>query len=337
MFFWVACAWCLAHVLVGPRPAPSPRVVGSRRRHARPRAAQQVRGGAPGRAAPASTSSTRREPAPLARHPGPTSRWRIALCIFAPVDRVECPAPLGVVLLPEHARLRGLQRDPTGLAPQERRGPGAGHACPWLWVGLVFELVRGSAGGPAARAAIHLLALRAAHRAVHRRRRVVEHQPAPLPLGRRPAISCSSSRSARRCTAACAGSRLYRWGLGATAAAHADRDHRADQPYRDRLAPGPARPVAASSPASRIRTYECVDITGLERAFVERGLLDRHDVFVVLGLVVPGRQGRLRAARASCPSSPSPGTTRGASHSSTGRSATSARTASSSPPRPPPR
>ena len=27
-------------------------------------------------------------------------------------------------------------------------------------------------------------------------------------------------------------------------------------------------------------TYECVDMTGLERAFRERGLLDRTDVFV---------------------------------------------------------
>ena len=60
-------------------------------------------------------------------------------------------------------------------------------------------------------------------------------------------------------------------------------------------------------------------MTGLERAFRERGLLDRHDIFVFSDRWF--RAGKVGyGLRGSSPSSPSPETTRGASPSSTARS-----------------
>jgi len=100
------------------------------------------------------------------------------------------------------------------------------------------------------------------------------------------------------CRGLAAGSRLYRAGLVATAAAtligitvltsHIATGWLQDLPILSRVLTGIEDP-----------TYECVDVTGLERAFRERGLLDRSDVFVVsdwwfrAGKVDYGLKGRL--------------------------------------------
>jgi hypothetical protein len=75
------------------------------------------------------------------------------------------------------------------------------------------------------------------------------------------------------------GSRFYRWALGATVAVtlgaltvvttHIATGWLQDLPVLSRVLHGIEDP-----------TYECVDMTRLERAFAERGLFDRPDVFV---------------------------------------------------------
>ena len=181
MFFWVACAWCLAHVLVGPPPrralgwwatAGAMLGLGMLSKYA---AVLLIAGAG-------LYMLTRREQRHWLAHPGPYLALAIALCIFAPV----------IVWNAQHRWVsfffqstRGVE-DFGGIRPDWLLKNVAGQALailPWLWVGLVIELVTGFAAAPAARAAVRLLALRAAHRAVHRRGRVVEHQPAPLPLG----------------------------------------------------------------------------------------------------------------------------------------------------------
>jgi hypothetical protein len=297
MFFWVACAWCLAHVLVGPPPrralgwwaaAGAMLGLGMLSKYA---AVLLIAGAG-------LHVLTRREQRHWLAHPGPYLALALALGIFAPV----------IVWNAQHRWVsfffqstRGVE-DFSGIRPDWLVKNVAGQALailPWLWVGLVIELVTGFG-----------------RRSPQPERQFVSWLSVP-PIVLFTGVAAWSSTSqhhfhwatpgylllflslgetVRRGLAA--GSRLYRGGLAATAAAtligitvltsHIATGWLQDLPVLSRVLTGIEDP-----------TYECVDMTGLERAFHERGLLDRKDVFVFsdwwfrAGKVDYGLKGRL--------------------------------------------
>ena len=85
---------------------------------------------------------TRREQRHWLAHPGPYLALAIALGVFAPVIVWNAQHGWVLVLLPEHAGRRGLQR----IRPDWLLKNVAGQALailPWLWAGLVAEFVTG--------------------------------------------------------------------------------------------------------------------------------------------------------------------------------------------------
>ena len=152
---------------------------------------------------------------------------------------------------------------------------------PWLWAGLVVEFIAGFAQRPRepARQFIAWLSVTpivlftgvaawSSASQAHFHWATPGLSPALPAAGRDGCIEGSTRRS-----------RFYRWALGGDRCGHRYHGHRADEPHRHRLAPGLARAVARPL-RHRGSDLECVDMTGLERAFAERGLLDRPDVFV---------------------------------------------------------
>ena len=242
MFFWVACAWCLAHVLVGPPPrralgwwaaAGAMLGLGMLSKYA---AVLLIAGAG-------LYVLTRREQRHWLAHPGPYLALAIALCVFAPV----------IVWNAQHRWVsfvfqstRGVE-DFSGIRPDWLLKNVAGQALailPWLWAGLVVELVTGFGRRPPqpARQFVSWLSVPPivlftgvaawsstsqhhfhwAHARLPPPLPPARRDGAPRPRGGQPSLSRGTRGNRRR---------------------HADRDHRAHQPYRDRLAPGPARPV----------------------------------------------------------------------------------------------
>ena len=222
MFFWVACAWCLAHLLVGPPPrrplgwwaaAGAMLGLGMLSKYA---AVLLVAGAG-------LYVLTRREQRHWLAHPGPYLALAIALCIFSPV----------IVWNAQHRWVsfffqstRGVE-DFAGIRPDWLLKNIVGQAIamlPWLWAGLVVELIAGFARRPPEPARqIRRVALGDADRAIHRRGRVVEREPASFPLGDArlsPALP-AARRDLYRGLAR--GSRLYRWGLARHRRGHGDR------------------------------------------------------------------------------------------------------------------
>ena len=163
---------------------------------------------------------TRREQRHWLAHPGPYLALAIALCDLRAGGRVECPAPVGVVLLPEHARRRGLRRASgrTGSSrtSRARRWP----SCPGSGRASSSSSSPGSGGGPRSPRGSSSPGCPCRPSCCSPAWPRGRARASTTSTGRRPATSSSSSRSERRCAAASrAGSRLYRGALAATAAA----------------------------------------------------------------------------------------------------------------------
>jgi hypothetical protein len=151
---------------------------------------------------------------------------------------------------------------------------------PWLWAALVAELVASFGGRPPEPA----------------RRFVAWLSVAPIALFTGVATYASTSQhhfhwatpgylllflplGARVQRGLARGSALYRRSLGATAAVSV----LAVTVLTTHVATGWLKDVPGLSAALvgiEDPSFECVDFSGLERAFAERGLLDRRDVFV---------------------------------------------------------
>lgn len=296
MFCWVACAWCLAHVLVGPRsPRPLAWWTGA--------GAMLGLGMLSKYAAVLLIAGafcyvlTRRDQRHWLATPGPWVAVIVALVIFSPV----------VIWNARHQWLsfffqstRGVE-DFGGIRPDWLLKNIAGQALamlPWIWIGIVVELVRGFRRRPP----------------VEARQLVSWLSVTPIVLFTGVAAWSSTSQhhfhwatpgylllfvplgdTVRRGLAH--GAALWRWTLGATAAitivavavltTHIGTGWLQDVPGLSRVLYGIEDP-----------TFECVDMTGLERAFAERGLLDGRS-FVVsdwwfrAGKVDWGLKGRL--------------------------------------------
>jgi len=278
MFFSLACVWCLAHLLVGPPPR-------------RPLAWWAATGVMLGLAMLSKYAAvllvigaglhvlTRRDQRHWLARPGPYLALGIALLLFSPV----------LVWNARHEWIsfvfqstRGLD-DYAGIRPEWLLRNIAGQSLtllPWLWAGLLFELITAltrRSAGPERRfiawLAVTPIALFTAVAAYSSASLHHFHWPTPgylllfLPLGDR------VSRGLAR------GNAAYRWGLGATVATSVAvltvlTTHIGTGWLKD--LPGFAKPLEGIEDP----TFECVDFTGLERAFAERGLLDRKDLFV---------------------------------------------------------
>jgi len=278
MFFSLACVWCLAHLLVGPPPrrslgwwAAAGAMLGL--------AMLSKYAGVLLVAGAGLHVLTRRDQRRWLAHPGPYLALGIALLLFSPV----------LVWNARHEWIsfafqstRGLS-DYTGIRLDWMLENIAGQAIvllPWVWAGLVIELIASFRGRPpeaerrfiawlaVVPIAVFTAAASYSSASVHH-----YHWPTPgylllfLPLG-----DTVSQHLAR-------GSAAYRRGLRATAvtsliAIGVLTTHIATGWLKD--LPGLAKPLEGIEDP----TFECVDFAGLERAFAERGLLDRRDIFV---------------------------------------------------------
>jgi hypothetical protein len=278
MFFWLASVWCLVHVLLPPastRPlrwwaaAGAMLGLGLQSKYT---AVLLVAG------AGLYVLGRRAERRWLA-HPGPYAALAIALVLFSPV----------LLWNARHHWISFVWQSTRGL--DELQGVRldwmlknvAGQSLellPWIWLGLVAELVRSlrpSASperrlvGCLAVVPVVLFTAVAAYALTGQRH---FHWGMPgylllfLPLGERVHEALARGRAA------------YRWGLGATAVLsfafmalatiHVATGWLKDGP------PWLARALAGDEDP----TLECIDFSALERAFAERGLLGRRDVFV---------------------------------------------------------
>ncbi|HYB43517.1 MAG TPA: glycosyltransferase family 39 protein [Candidatus Methylomirabilis sp.] len=280
MFFWLACVSCLVRVLLDPAP-----------RHALGwwAAAGALLGLGllskyqavflvPGVALYLLRRPDQRR---WLAHPGPYLALGIAALLFLPV----------LVWNAQHHWIsfiwqstRGLD-DPRGLSLEPTRVLAniAGQALellPWVWLALVVELVRSfRRTAPPARQLLAWLAvgpivLFTAVAVYAPLARTHFHWGMPgylllfLPLGD------TVDRWIRQ------GLAIGRWGLAATAGVSIlgmtlVTAHEATGFLKD----GPAW-LARAVAEDRDPTYECIDYTGLDAAFAERGLLDRKDIFV---------------------------------------------------------
>jgi hypothetical protein len=278
MFFWLGCVWCLAHVLLDP-PASRPLMwwaaagamlgLGLLSKYT---ALLLVTGAG-------LYVLARRDRWRWLTHPGPYLALAIALVLFSPV------------------LLWNAQHDWISFAWQSTRGLDelqgirldwmlrniGGQALlllPWIWVGLVVELwlaFRRQAVpahrfiGCLAVVPIVLFTLVSAYAATGQRH---FHWGMPgylllfLPLGEAVHRGLDQHR------------RAYRWALGATTAFSllfmaGAVSHVATGWLKD--LPGA---FVSGLAGDRDPTLECVDLTELERAFAERGLLGQRDLFV---------------------------------------------------------
>ena len=279
IFFWVACAWCLAHVLVGP-PSPCPlawwAAAGAMLGLAMlsKYAAVLLVAGAAG------FVLTRREQRHWLAHPGPYVAVAIAAALFSPVLMWNVRHGWASFVFQS---TRGLD-EWSGLRLDWLVWNIVGQSLvllPWVWAGLVWELVTSFGRRPPAPqrqfvawlsvspivvfTAVAVYAITGQHHF---------HWTAPgfvllfLPLG-----ATVERGLAERPV-------LYRNLLAGTAIAtvlgitilttHIATGWLQDVPGLSKTLTGIEDP-----------TFECVDFDGLERAFAERGLLDRTDLFVL--------------------------------------------------------
>ncbi len=277
MFFWLACVWCLAHLLVGP-PA------------ARPLAWWAAAGAMLGLALLSKYQAlllvvgagmwvlTRRDQRRWLAHPGPYLALAIAALLFSPVLAWNAQHRWASFLFQS---TRGLD-DYGGLHlgwVLWNVGGQSLELLPWIWAALVVELVRsfGCRASQPQRPFIAWLAVTpivlftavaayASAGQAHFHWGMAGYILLFLPLGD------TVHRGLAR------GSAFYRRALAATAV----------------IAPlvlivavthtttGWLNRLRLSEALARVEdpTLECIDFTGLERAFAERGLLGRSDVFV---------------------------------------------------------
>lgn len=278
MFFWVACAWCLAHVLVGPSPR-------------RPLAWWAAAGLMLGLGMLSKYAAvllvagaglhvlTDRDQRRWLAHPGPYVALAIALAVFSPVIAWNAQHRWVSFLFQS---TRGVE-DFAGIRADWLLRNVAGQAIailPWLWAGLVAELATAFGRRPPQPARRFLawlsvtpIALFTAAAAWSSTGQHHFHWATPgylllfLPLGDTVARGLARGRA------------LHRWGVGVTAGValaavttlttHIATGWLQDLPVLSGILTGIEDP-----------TYECVDLTGLERAFAERGLLGRADLFV---------------------------------------------------------
>jgi len=278
MFFWLACVWCLAHLLLDP-PAT------------RPLRWWAVAGTMLGLGMLSKYTAVllvvgaflwvlvRRDQRRWLAHPGPYLALAIAAGLFTPVllwnERhhwisFAWQSTRGLDEL-QGIRLDWMLRNIAGQAVE---------VLPWIWLALVVELCRsfGRQAGPERRfigclalVPIVLFTAVSAYAATGQRHfhwGMAGYLLLFLPLG------ASVHRAIER------GQRVYRWGLPATVVLSFGfmmvvTTHVATGWLKD----GPAwlsRALAGDNDG----TLECVDLTSLERAFRERGLLARRDLFV---------------------------------------------------------
>jgi len=278
MFFSLACVWCLAHLLVGPPPR-------------RPLAWWTAAGAMLGLAMLSKYAAvllvagaglyvlTRREQRRWLAGPGPFVALGVAILVFSPV----------LVWNAQHRWISFIFQSTRGL--DDYGGIHldwvllniAGQSLtllPWVWGALVVELIASFGRRPpqperrfVAWLAVTPILLFTAVAAYANTSLHHFHWPTPgylllfLPLGDTLHRGLTRGRAA------------YRWSLGATAViallamtvltTHIGTGWLKDLPGLSRTLTGIEDP-----------TFECVDFTGLERAFAERGLLDSKGVFV---------------------------------------------------------
>ncbi len=278
MFFWLACIWCLAHLLLEPKAG-------------QPMAWWAAAGAMLGLAMLSKytavllvagaglyvlgRSDTRRWLA----HPGPYLALAVAALAFSPV----------LVWNARHHWISFLWQSTRGLDELSgirldwmlrNIGGQSLLLLPWVWVALVVELWRSfRRQAPPQRRFIACLAVipivlftAVAAYALTGQRHFHWGMPGYLllflPLGD------TLDRRLRQ------GSVFHRWALGATVALSllgmaVATSHAATGWLKD----GP-RWLSEALAGDKDPTLECIDFTALERAFAERGLLARHDVFV---------------------------------------------------------
>ena len=278
MFFWVACVWCLAHLLLGPPPR-------------RPLLWWAAAGAMLGLALLSKYQAvllvvgaglyvlSRRDQRGWLARPGPYVALVIAAAFFTPV--LLWNARHHWVSFAWQST-RGLD-ELTGLRLDwmlRNIGGQALELLPWVWLALVVELGRSflRRATPARRfigclAVVPIVLFTAVtlYAATGQRH---FHWGMPgyvllfLPLGETVHRGLERRRAAFRFSLAItvALSLLFMTGTTTYVATGWLKD-------------GPAW-VAALTGGDKDPTLECVDLTNLERAFAERGLLDRHDLFV---------------------------------------------------------
>ncbi len=298
MFFWLACVWCLAHLLLGPPPRG-------------PLAWWAAAGAMLGLAMLSKYTAvllvagaglyvaTWRDQRRWLANPGPYLALALAALLFAPVLVWNAQHRWISFLFQGTRGMDGF----TGLHLDWVARNIVGQMLellPWIWAALVVELVRsfGRTRPQPQRRFIAWLAvtpiviftLVAAYASTAQR---LFHWGMPgylllfLPLG---------DTLHRRLAP---GGAALRWGLGATAALSllvmtVTTTHVATGWLKD----GPGW-LAAALAGEKDPSLECIDFTALEGAFAERGLLDRRDVFVFTdlwfraGKVDYGLKGRL--------------------------------------------
>src|SRR5262245_1086255 len=300
MFFWLACVCCLARLFLGPAPrwpmwwwtaAGTLLGLGLLSKY---QAVLLVPG-------VGLYLLTQREQRGWLVHPGPYLALAIAALVFSPVIAWNA-AHHWISFVWQGTR--GLN-DPeygTGIHPTWVLANVAGQALellPWVWLGLVAELVHSfrRAAAPARRFLAWLAVLpivvftAAASYSVLGQSHFHWGMPGYLllflPLGETVDRGLQQGRAA------------YRWGLGATVAISVlgmtvITTHEATGWIKD-LSPVVARRLQGDNDP----TFECIDFTPLEKAFAERGLLDAKDIFVFsdwwhrTGKVDYGLRGRL--------------------------------------------
>jgi len=297
MFFWLACVWCLAHLLLDPAPrrslvwwAAAGAMLGLGMLSKYPAALLVAGAGLYVLGRP----DQRRW---LAR-PGPYLALAIAALVFSPV----------LVWNAGHHWISFVWQSTRGLDELQgirldwmlrNIGGQSLLLLPWVWVALVAELWRSfRRHAPPERRFVACLAVApivlftaVAAYAVTGQRHF--HWGTPgylllfLPLG---------DTVHRRLQE---GSALWRWALGATAGLSllfmtVTTSHVATGWLKD----GPGW-LGAALAGDKDPTLECIDFTALESAFAERGLLGRRDLFVFsdwwfrAGKVDYGLKGRL--------------------------------------------
>jgi hypothetical protein len=278
MFFWLACVWCLAHLLLAPPPT-------------RPLAWWAAAGVMLGLGLLSKYTAvlliagaglcviTRREQWRWLARPGPYLALAIAAALFSPV----------LLWNARHHWISFAWQTTRGLDELQgirldwmlhNIGGQALLLLPWVWLALVAELCRSFRRqaaperrfiGCLAVVPILLFTAVAAYAATGQRH---FHWGMPgylllfLPLGDTVHRALGQGR------------RLYRWAVAATAVLSVlfmtvITGHVATGWLKD----GPGW-LASLLAGDKDPTLECVDLTSLERAFRERGLLDRPDLFV---------------------------------------------------------
>ena len=279
MFCWIACAWCLAHVLVGP-PARRPLGwwaaaglclgLGMLAKYA---AVLLVVGAG-------AYALIRREQRHWLAHPGPYAALAIAALVFSPV--VVWNAQHGWVSFIFQST-RGVE-DFAGIRPDWLVKNAIGQSLvvlPWIWVALLAELVQGLRGRPPAPARQFIawlsllpIALFTSVAAWSSTSQHHFHWATPgylllfLPLGH--SVAAGLARGVRGMRAALAATAATTAIVVAILTTHIATGWLQGVPGLSRVLHGIEDP-----------TFECVDLTGLERAFAERGLLDDPRIFVV--------------------------------------------------------